>query len=122
MSHITIARMFLATVAALATFPTAQADVTQADIDAYNAAVDVHNARVARYETAVSGHNSEADSYNSAVEYYNSLPDNQRTQFQYDRLERWCNDLENRLGQLNAEYDAINYRAAELEEWYNRLC
>ncbi|MEO1980888.1 MAG: hypothetical protein ABGZ23_24055 [Fuerstiella sp.] len=75
----------------------------------------------ARYETAVSGHNSESDSYNSAVEYYNSLPDDQRTQFQYDRLERWYNTLENRLGQLNAECDAINYRAAELEAWYNRL-
>ena len=121
MSHNTITRMFLATVAMLATVPSVHADVTQADIDAYNAAVDVHNDRVARYESAVDSFNNEVASFHSAVSHYNSLPESQRTQFQYDRLERWYNTLSSRLSQLNAEYDSISRRAAELEDWYNRL-
>jgi beta-N-acetylglucosaminidase len=97
------------------------AEVTQADIDAYNAAADAFNQRVERYERAATEFNAERDSFHHAVDQYNSLPPDQRTQFQYDRLQRWFNYLQQRLGQLNAERAYLIRRGAELEAWSSRL-
>jgi hypothetical protein len=113
--------MLLTTVVTLTALTSIHAEVTLADVDAYNAAATAHDARVARYENTASSFNSERESFNSAVAYYNSLAEDQRTQFQYDRIARWHRDLSQRLSQLNAELDAINRRADYLEEWYNRL-
>ncbi|MEQ8788298.1 MAG: hypothetical protein RIC55_18460 [Pirellulaceae bacterium] len=121
MSPITLTRTLVLLAITLTTFGAVHAEGTQADFDAYNTAVDVYNARVARYEHAAAAFNDERNSYHHAVNYYNSLSEDQRTQFQYDRLERWYATLERRLGELNAEWDYLQRRGAELDAWYARL-
>ena len=112
---------FVLSVIAFVSSSQVNGQVTQADVDAYNAAVEVFNQRVDRYEGAAAEFNNERAAFQHAVDYYNSLPEDQRTQFQYDRIERWFNDLQLRLGQLNAEWDYIQRRGAELKAWSSRL-
>jgi len=112
---------FVVCATAIGTDSQVHAQTTQADIDAYNAAVEAYNQRVQRYERAAAKFNNERDAFNHAVDHYNSLSDDQRTQFQHDRLERWFNYLQQRLGQLNAEWDYLTRRSAELDAWFNRL-
>jgi len=121
MSPITFSRTLLVLAVALTTAGAIRADATQADFDSYNAAVNVYNARVERYEQAVAAFNNEVASYDHGVAYYNSLPADQRTQFQYDRLERWYNELQSRSVALDIELNYLQQRGAELDAWYARL-
>jgi len=113
--------MLLVAVFALTNVAAVRADITQTDIDAYNAAVDAYNTRAQRHEQAAADFNNEAASYRHAVNHYNSLPSEQRTQFQRDRLQRWYTYLRQRLDILNHEWDYLTRRKSELDAWYARL-
>ncbi len=121
MSRIPLPRMLFFVAMTLSSAMATRAEASQADVDAYNAALEVYNARLDRYERAVTEFNNERNSYQHAVDYYNSLPPEQRTQFQRDRLERWYNYLQQRLTLLDAELQYLVRRGKELDAWRARL-
>ncbi len=90
-------------------------------VSEHNTNITNYDSELAKYKNAVSNHNQEVDAYDHAVRHYNSLPPEQRTQFQYDRLNRWQTDINSRKAQLDRELNRLNAWHTRIENNANYL-
>lgn len=93
----------------------------QADITAFIQASSKFAADAQTLKDHVESHNRDALAQQQAVHHFNALPNNQRSQAEADRLNRWGAEVNARRDRLASRQSASESRRQELLRWKEAL-